>query len=186
MYKNYNGFCKISFDARGRFARLAAAMKGIGASVGIGVGEDTALYVVTSNDSSVATALGTGGVWIMDTGSAEFNPDTDYFTASNITINYLTENDTYDLTTKQLISDSPLVTTGNGKPHSSTKVFDSNEAIKSILSLALSAEEIVESHSQQNNPRAVVTFRKSDSTVVYYTNGSKFTVSKLLFDIRSQ
>jgi len=179
-------FSLISFDARGRFARLAAAMKGIGTSVGIGVGEDTALYVFTSNDSSVATALGTGGVWIMDTSSTEFNPDTEYFTASNITINYLTENDTYDLTTKQLTSDSPLITTGNGKPHSSNKVFDSKEAIKSILSLALSAEGIVENHSQQNNPRAVVTFKKSDSTGVYYTSDNKFTVSKLLFDIRSQ
>jgi len=87
-----------------------------------------------------------------------------------------------------LTSDSPLVTTGNGKPEPclSNKVFDSNEAIKSILSFALSAKGNVEKHSQRNKSQSLVTFRKSESTVVYDTSDRKFSVSELLFDIRSQ
>jgi len=161
------------------------AMKALNAPLGIGVGEDTALYVITENGTSEAIALGNGGAWIIDSSSAKF-PNEYYFTATDLSINYLTENDSYDYSSKRVFSASPPISTTTGRPQASNNVFGPDEAIKTILSLGQSTQTYLDNLSQESGPRAAVNFRKSGSTSVYYSSSTRFTVSNLLVDIMEQ
>lgn len=113
------------FDARGRFARLVAAMKNIGHIYGLGVDEDTAVYIY----DDIVTVYGTWGVWIIDNSEATFPTTNSYFAAQSVRIAYLTEGDSYNLTNKMVTSVKPVITGENGGAYNSDDIFSTDEAL---------------------------------------------------------
>jgi cyanophycinase len=166
---------------------------------GIGVGEDTCLYI--NKDS--ATVYGNDGVWLLDSSDALFPVDT-YFNAKDIKVTYLTEGDTLNLSTKvvkklsqyasllksseflltfcQVTSTKQLITNGTGSAIDSDDIFTGTEGIDSIKSLVSSSSSDSIGYSKENRPTARVVFYKGKGEKAY-RSGQKYTVDKLIMDI---
>jgi cyanophycinase len=156
-------------------------MQDVGQSFGIGVGEDTALYI----NRDTATCLGNDGVWIIDSSRATFPTET-YFAAKNLRMTYLTEGDTYTLSTKKVTSTKSQITSTSGRAYESDKVFDGPEGIDAIKSLVTSTDSQSVGYSYEERPTARVVFRKGEGEISYADSSrSKFTVDDLSFDIGS-
>ena len=78
------------FDVRGRLGRIVPAQIQTKTDLAIGLDEPVALYY----DNGVGTVYGKGGVFITDITKAIRNKK-QYFTVSNVMVNYLTVGDTY-------------------------------------------------------------------------------------------
>jgi len=172
-----NALTDSHFDARGRFGRLAAALKSANMSYGFGVGEDTVLFL----DHDMATVYGTDGAWFMDNSQAVYLNDI-HFAVQNVTISYLTAGDTLSLTTKEVTSTKTLITSGSGKAYESKDVFSNQEGMRSIKSLVRSASTESVGYSRESNPTAVVVFHNGRG-VKAYSSGQLYTVDKLVMDI---
>ena len=173
-----------SFDARGRFGRLAVAMKQSGTALGLGVDEDSALYI----NNGTAKVLGRYGVWVMDASNATFS-DEPYFTVNGIRISYLSENDTYSFEDRAVTSSKLEITVPQGSAYESNSVFSVDEAFRSITTLvhSLSAAESV-GYSRESGPKARVRFYKGlgpggTSRGHYSPESGLYTVVDLLMDI---
>jgi hypothetical protein len=157
-------------------------MKSANKSIGIGVGEDTALYI----NGDLVTCLGNDGVWIMDSSSADFNQNASTtFHVKNLSISYLTEGDTYIASTKEVTSTKPIIGSTSGKAHESKKIFEGPEGINAIKSLLLSNDQQSVGSTHESNPKVEVTFSKGASEFLSYSDesGTKFTVDNLRIDI---
>ncbi|CAL8109710.1 unnamed protein product [Orchesella dallaii] len=166
------------FDARGRFARLVVAMKATNKQFGIGVDEDTALLV----DQDTATVYGRYGVWIVNSTEATFPNSTEYFEATNVKINYLTEGDSFNISTGQIITSKPQVTDTDGDVYESDDIFSTDEALRSISSLATSVETRSVGYSADSRPTARIVFEKL-STTKFFKDGNNLAIANLRLDI---
>jgi len=170
-------FHLYSFDARGRFARLAVAMQQAGKQWGFGVDEDTALYIV----NGIASVVGNSGVWIIDLSAATFINE-EYFRMENIEVAYLTEGDAFILETKELLPGKPPLIPSNDTVYSSSDIFGPNEGIKSIFALVNADTVSSVGLSYELDPTAQVTFRKASNTEAYFKDG-KYAIGRLFMDI---
>ncbi|ODN02632.1 Cyanophycinase [Orchesella cincta] len=166
------------FDARGRFARLVVAMRATNKLFGVGVDEDTALFINQDN----ATVFGRYGVWIVNSTEASFTNSTQYFEATNVKINYLTEGDSFDISTGQLVTSKNLVTESDGEVYESEDIFDTDEALKSISSLATSASMASVGSSFETEPTARIVFQKTASTK-FFKEGNNLAITNMQLDI---
>ncbi|KAI8491479.1 hypothetical protein Bbelb_306790 [Branchiostoma belcheri] len=98
----------VHFSEKGREGRLIRLLADTrdepnGATVGVGVDENTALHLTwdTEPDSAVGTVVGTGGVMMVDISSAAVSPSRD-FDVTDVVTSYLTEDDRVDFATKQV------------------------------------------------------------------------------------
>jgi cyanophycinase len=85
--------------ARGRFARMVPAMRAAGFSFGIGVDENTALFV---NAKGSAEVVGNSGVIVVDTSNAQFAKPDDGIEVYGVRLSYLERGDRIDLHTQQV------------------------------------------------------------------------------------
>lgn len=153
-------------------------MRSTSTPYGIGVGEDTALYI----DGDVAKCFGNDGVWWIDSSDAVYDENEPYFTVDGLKISYLTEGDSLNMATKELTSTKALITGFFGGAHNSNKIFTGPEGIDSIKSLVLSTDNLSMGHSSERRPRTNVLFHKGRGEKAYHTAG-KFSVHQLLMDI---
>jgi len=165
------------FDTRGRFGRLIVALKNLKKSVGLGVGEDTALFI----DKDQATVFGKAGVTIIDVEDAIF-PSTYYFSAENVRITYLTHGDSYDFTEKSIKTSKYFFKGSQTRVYESDDIFGNFELIKTISSLVTSSSSESIGLSKESNPTFRVSFIKDDQ---YHGFGieTDFSVQNLRVDI---
>lgn len=102
------------FDVRGRLGRIVPGLVQTKYDVGLGLDEPACLYY----DNGIGRVYGRGGAFIVDITKANRNQK-QYFTISNVMVNYLTVGDSYNFTESKLIP-SPtkhLITTPQHKVH---------------------------------------------------------------------
>ena len=85
--------------ARGRFARMVPAMRAAGYTFGIGVDENTALFV---GARSTAEVIGNSGVIVVDTSEARFANPGDGIEVSGVRLSYLERGDRIDLRSRKV------------------------------------------------------------------------------------
>jgi len=173
------GLADSHFDQRGRFARLVAAVRSTGNTFGVGVGEDTVVYI----NGEVATVHGTHGAWFVDLSEALFTNDT-HMNVRNVRFSYLTEGDTINLTSRQVNSTKAPIPEGSGNARSSHDIFSNSEGINSATSLLNARPTIIGSisTSKERNPTAQVTFHRNRGEKGYQTAGM-YTIDGMYFDI---
>lgn len=81
------------FDARGRLGRLTAALRDTSARWGIGVDEDTALFI----EQDLATVAGHNGVFLIDATAARFSPPGEPLQVDGLRLSYLLSGDTWNI-----------------------------------------------------------------------------------------
>ncbi|XP_019619663.1 PREDICTED: uncharacterized protein LOC109466391 [Branchiostoma belcheri] len=98
----------VHFSEKGREGRLIRLLADTrdepnGATLGVGVDENTALHLTwdTEPDSAIGTVVGTGGVMMVDISSAAVSTSRD-FDVTDVVTSYLTEDDRVDFATKQV------------------------------------------------------------------------------------
>ncbi|CAH1272462.1 Hypp4856 [Branchiostoma lanceolatum] len=98
----------VHFSEKGREGRLIRLLADTkdepnGATLGVGVDENTALHLTwdTDPDSAVGTVVGAGGVMMVDISSAVISTSRD-FDIKDAVISYLTEEDRVNFATKQV------------------------------------------------------------------------------------
>lgn len=173
--------CDTHFDARGRLGRMIVALRETKYSTAVGVDENTAFLV----KNGIGKAVGQRGVFIADASSTRFGSGS-YFSAVYVLVHYLTSQDTYNFTTKTVVSSKPLITTSSITPQNSSHIFGAYETTRVITELASSSKNFVygETYDPDHNVPIVfyLTFQKDNHTKGYYEAG-KYTISGLLLEI---
>ncbi|MDD5508138.1 MAG: cyanophycinase [Bacteroidales bacterium] len=97
-----SGIVDQHFDARARFGRLAVALMDstYGCQAGFGVDENTALIYLGSQN--LVKVAGASGVTVMNRSDARISYVRDLPRIENLSVSYLMENDTYDLSTGKI------------------------------------------------------------------------------------
>ncbi|MCC6385046.1 MAG: cyanophycinase [Bacteroidia bacterium] len=95
------------FDKRGRFGRLAQAVASNPACIGIGLGEDTGVYIT---DDNILEAIGSGLVIIVDGHKIRYTNIADQkegtpISIENLTVHVMTKGDCYKVEERQFIPD---------------------------------------------------------------------------------
>lgn len=173
----YNALCDSHFEAQGRFARPLVAMRDLGATRAFGVDENTGFLL----DGDVGTVYGAKGVTIFETSGASLASKSDpYFTASNVTVSYLTNGDRYTFSTKAVKSTITNQAAPTGKVYNSSKIFSPYEASKVMTALIRTNNTSATGSSAEKSPRFIVTFSKDSGTKGYYDSATaKVTVDKM-------
>ncbi|MEA3322462.1 MAG: cyanophycinase [Bacillota bacterium] len=127
------------FDMRGRLGRLLVAMRDTSHEIGVGLDEGTALEI----KGDIGKVVGENGVWILDASGATFNEKgtSPGFEVEDIIVHYLTEGDTFNMVTKEVIpaENKQEVDRSDATPYQSPNLFSGEyESTKSLLSFAKS------------------------------------------------
>lgn len=140
------------FDARGRLGRLIAGLRDgyENVTVGIGPDESTGVQLQEIDGETIGTIVGPRGVFFVDASQAEYGPAagdaadaSEYFSVKNLRIDYLTEGDTYNFDTKEIViaeNKTAVKETGDEK-YMTINVFGAYETTKTILNLAQSTAD---------------------------------------------
>lgn len=171
-----------SFDARGRFVRLIVAMRKIAVTLGYGVDEDTGIYF----EYDTASVYGKWGVWIIDTSAARIPSGSKYFTAENIRIHYLTEGDSYNLTSGNVFSTKPSIVERETSTDINSSIFGTDQALRTIKSLVSSTSKAREGYSREEDPSCMVVFEKDEKTKGYIDDDDQYTIDGLLLRIQTE
>ncbi|XP_037049004.1 cyanophycinase-like [Bradysia coprophila] len=173
------------FDARGRFVRLIVAMRKIGVTLGFGVDENTVLYI----ENDTAAVYGEWGVWIIDTSEARI-PDESrgslYFSAENIRIHYLTEGDSYNLTSGNVFSTKPSIVEQETSIVINNNIFGLDQGLRTMKSLISSNSTASEGYSREEDPTCMVIFEKDEKTKGHIDDDDQYTVKDLLLHIQTK
>lgn len=180
------------FDARsGRLGRLAAALRQIGATQGLGVDEDTGLLIDTG--ASTASVYGSGSVIVVDASAASVTAGTTY-KVSGLRVSLLTAGDSYQYGARSITSSKPQIGTRFFSGHyDSANVFAAYETSKSLtrvvdqtdsVNLGRAPRPTYSSPPQYPTtaPTITVRFTRDGSTRGHYRSG-KYTAAKVLVDI---
>ncbi|WP_436374818.1 cyanophycinase [Cytobacillus sp. BC1816] len=177
-----HGIIDQHFDKKARLGRLiaTAAAHGKQDEFSYGIDEDTAL--VLDNDTGKITAVGRGGVSVIDLSQAEKQKDTPSL-YKNIRLSWMKSGDVLDLETKEFtIREGKLSTKDyeyydfEAAPHSG--VLSPHGSLGNFISYSLadnSAEDEVKSYSFSEGKGFELTFRKGSQTKGFwgYKDGSK-------------
>lgn len=175
-------FFTRSFDARGRFVRLIVAMRKIEVMHGFGVDENTGLYI----ENQTATVYGKWGVWIVDTSAATTIPnDRQYFSAENVRIHYLTEGDSYDLSSGDVFTAKPSIDEQETTVETSNNIFGLDQGLRTIKALISSNSTVSEGYSREEDPTCVVVFEKDESTKGFLDD-DLYTIRDLLLHVKTK
>lgn len=171
----------FSFDERGRFLRLIATMRQIGVTHGFGVDVDTGLYI----EDDTATVYGTWGVWIIDTTTVTVPEDEKYFSAENIRVNYLTEGDSYNITSGVVQSIKPSIVERETFTTVNNNIFGLDQGLRTMKSLISSISTVSEGYSQEEDPTCMIVFEKDEITEGYLSD-NLYTIQNLLLHVRTK
>ncbi len=161
------------FDERGRLGRLLVAMRDTGHELGFGLDEGTAIEV----KDNVGKVVGENGVWILDASSANFNAKgvAPGFEVENIIVHHLTEGDTFNMNTKEVIpaENKQEVDRSEDTLYHSSNLFGGDyESTKSLLSFAKStgSEQVTTVKGTASDPVFAVQWAKDDDSKYYQSD----------------
>lgn len=133
------------FDARGRLGRLIAGLRDgyKDVTVGIGPDESTGVQIQEVSGEKIGTVVGPRGVFFVDASNAEYSEPgtTDAagdFNVTGLRIDYLTEGDTYNFYTKEIViaaGKTDVAEQENGT-YLTPSIFGAYDTTKAILNLA--------------------------------------------------
>ena len=180
------------FDARsGRLGRLAATLRHMSLTQGLGVDENTGVLVDTG--ASTAKVFGNGTLTVVDMAGASYNAGTT-FLASGLRVSLLSQGDTYQYTSKTVTTAKASITRPYyASYYDSADIFSSFETSKSLTRLVdqtpLSNIGSAPAPVYSTNPKYPLTaptvkvkFSKDSQTKGFFSNG-KYTVVKALVQI---
>lgn len=175
----------FSFDARGRFVRLVVAMRTIEVTLGFGVDEDTGLYI----ENDIASVYGKWGVWVIDTSAARIpddSRDSKHFAAENIRVHYLTEGDSFNLTSGIVFSTKPAIIEQDTATAINYNIFGLDQGLRTMKSLVSSTSKTSEGYSNEEDPTCMVVFEKDEKTKSHVDDEDQYTVEELLLHIKTK
>jgi cyanophycinase len=180
------------FDARsGRLGRLAAALRSVGQTQGLGVDENTGVLI--DLPASTVKVFGAGTLIVVDMASASYQSGT-YFKVSGIRVSLLTSGDSYNYQSKSVTSTKAAITRAYYSGHyDSTDIFAAFETSKSLTRLVDQSDSYNQGSapaprytSEPKYPNAAPTVRvkfSKDTQTKGYFSGGKYTVVKALVQI---
>ena len=172
------------FDARGRLARLIPALQSTSKQIGVGVDEDTALFI---KDGS-GTVYGSHGVFIVDNRNATYSSGS-YFAGKNFRVSYLTVGDKYSFTNYGVSSNKSLISKTSYSGHKdSTDITSSYETTSLVTRLVdqTDVDNVGYTKAPSDYPKSTPKFRfyfSKDSQTKGYKTNQLYTVSDALLDI---
>jgi cyanophycinase len=178
------------FDARARLGRLLVAMKetdesrggasGADRALGIGLDEDTALFV----KGSVGRVHGKGGVFIADASQATFGKGP-HFSVKGMRIHYLRAGDEFDFASRKIVSKKPLTGT---KPdalsaYSSSDLLRKYEMTKLIESLVETGAAKTTGATYESSPRFTFSLSRDVKTRAFLDDEGQVAIESLKLDV---
>ncbi|MBQ8589928.1 MAG: S-layer homology domain-containing protein [Firmicutes bacterium] len=135
------------FDARGRLGRLMVALRDgyEGVDVGIGPDESTGVQLQEIDGEMIGTIVGPRGVFFVDASEAVYSEaGSENFDVENLRIDYLTEGDTYNFETREIViaEGKETVEETVETPYRTISVFTAYGTTKTMLSLTESTSDI--------------------------------------------
>lgn len=155
-------------------------MRKIAVTHGFGVDENTGLYI----EDDTATVYGKWGVWVVDTTAARVPESEPYFSAENIRIHYLTEGDSYNLTSGAVYSTKSSIIEDQEFTAINRNIFGLDQGLRTIKSLISSNSTVSEGYSSEEDPTCMVVFEKDDSTKGYLDD-DLYTIQNLLLHVKT-
>ena len=173
-----NAVADTHFDARGRLGRVLTAVRDLNKPYGYGIDENTALYI----NGNTAKVYGERGVFIIDASQAEYI-NSSHFRAQDFRLHYLTSGDSFNTSTKQVISIKSLITTPYYSGYyDSRDIFAAYETTKSVTRLVDQTSSYNVGSTREKSPRFSITFSKDSATKGYYSN-RKYTAENVIVDV---
>lgn len=148
---------------------------------GFGVDEDTGLYI----ENDTATVYGNWGVWVIDMNAATVSENTQHFSADNIRIHYLTEGDSYNLTSGIVLSTKSSINEVETAMEINNNIFGTDQGLRTIKSLISSTSTVSEGYSRDEDPTCMVVFEKDESTKGYFDD-DLYTIQNLLLHVNTK
>jgi len=165
-------------DGRGRIGRLPVAMRDLNADFGIGVSENTGIYI----KDGVGEVYGENGVYIINGYYANYSVAT-YFEADGFEVSSLTSGDSYDFNTSTVTSSKALITrTRYRKVYNSDEIVTGDEGFRVLERLVDAKPTTAVGYSYYRNPEFRFDFTKDVYTKGYKGDG-KYTVDNVKMDI---
>jgi len=186
-----HGFLDVHFSTRGKqgaFTRLIYDLRSYG-RIGFGIDEDTAIVMDNENSFRVA---GTGGVYIIDVGSAyrgsAYAVNNGRWAIRNVRVFYLTAGDRYNFNTKTITFSGKRRNSGNNVSARSSSDIFSNNMFTSITRGFFNANRSTQTYgvTSEIRPRYRINFfkRANSRSYVGRVNGvSKLSYGNLFMDI---
>jgi len=157
--KSY-GLTDSHFDARGRLGRLVVAMVCSNQNIGIGIDEDTAMFI-KGNEGKV---IGRNGVIIANTWEASTNAGSGKpFEGKDIKLNYLSDGDIFNFDLAQVIT-AKIKIEEAGTALGTEDIFGEYATTDTMKSLASSSDRYVIGTSAEGEQTFSVIFSKDDNT----------------------
>ena len=174
------------FDARGRLARFIPALRDTNKSFGIGVDENTAVYL----NNGAGYVYGQNGAWIVSNKNATYDTNT-YFQVQNIHLWVLTSGDSINLSTFAVSSSKELITTPKyNSSVNSTHVIDGYEMTKLVTRLVDQTEDENRGVSKtpsgypKETPLFEFRFVKVEGSRGYFGHGN-YTVERISVSVKA-
>ncbi len=177
------------FDARGRLGRLIVGLRDLGLRWGIGVDENTALFVQNGR----GTVHGEHGVFIVDTSAATFSAVGEPFAARQVRVSLLTRGDVWQSSTGTIETDKPVMRNCSGSARFSSDIFSAAKTSRGdrarpyettmiMRSLAISNDEKILARAWPPASSIWIRFYKTTDTRVYGSDTNS-TIAHLSLDI---
>jgi cyanophycinase len=188
------GIVDQHFDSRARFGRLAMALMDstYGCKTGFGVDENTALIYMGSQN--LVKVAGASGITVMDRSGARISYIRGLPRIENLSVSYLMENDTYDLTTGRITpAEGKKPTRGNEyndipDAGQSGILSGSSATLRDLLTTNLldnkGADTIRNVTLHGNHPGFMVTLIKKPESAGYYSEQPYGTERYTVVDVR--
>lgn len=156
-------------------------MRKIDVAHGFGVDENTGLYI----ENDTATVYGNWGVWIVDTTAAKFPQAEQFFSAENIRVHYLTEGDSFNLTSGIVASTKSSIVEQETMIETNNNIFGLDQGLRTIKSLISSNSTVSEGYSREEDPTCLVVFEKDERTRGYLDD-DLYTIQNLLLHVKTK
>ncbi|HNX77242.1 MAG TPA: cyanophycinase [Candidatus Rifleibacterium sp.] len=178
------------FSIRGRLGRLVAGLRDTGMRWGLGVDENTALFL----HDGQGIVRGEHGVFIVDTASATISSVGEPFRARDVRVSLLTSGDSWNPVDGTVVSSKPRVKPAIDVVAASDDIFSAkrtsdgereNPYATTIVmrDLINSCATFVDSRAHPAGSFVFVRFHKTDETWGAWTSPSSFTVVLMHLDI---
>lgn len=156
-------------------------MRKIEVMYGFGVDENTGLYI----ENDTASVYGKWGVWIVNTTGATIPEPYQFFSAKNVRIHYLTEGDSYNLTSGNVFSTKSSIVEQESITDINNNIFGLDQGLRTIKSLISSNSTVSVGYSREEDPTCMVTFEKDELTTGYLDD-ELYTIQNLLLHVQTK
>ncbi len=167
------------FDKRGRLGRMIVAIKEIGATLGLGVDENTALAI----NGETAKVFGQHSVTFASTKNTKFGKNATLFKAEGVRLFVLSDGDEINLNTLKVTSSKPIVSKPlTSKTLSSSNIFDAYQSQKLLQHLIIQEKDKNIGVYTKTKPIYEFSFLKDNLTKGYFDQ-TNYTVDNAIMNI---